>query len=117
MFVVLVLVEITDVIFAVDSIPAIFAVTGDPFIVFTSNIFAILGLRAMYFLLADMAQRFHLLKYGLAGILVFIGIKMLLLDLYKIPTGIALGVVGLILAVSVAASLMSSKRTPPARKT
>jgi tellurite resistance protein TerC len=109
MFVVLVLVEITDVIFAVDSIPAIFAVTGDPFIVFTSNIFAILGLRAMYFLLADMAQRFHLLKYGLAGILVFIGIKMLLLDLYKIPTGIALGVVGLILAGSVVASLMTSK--------
>jgi tellurite resistance protein TerC len=111
MFVVLVLVEITDVIFAVDSIPAIFAVTGDPFIVFTSNIFAILGLRAMYFLLADMAQRFHLLKYGLAAILVFIGVKMLLLDIYKIPTGMALGVVGLILAVSVVASLMTSKPT------
>jgi tellurite resistance protein TerC len=109
MFVVLVLVEITDVIFAVDSIPAIFAVTGDPFIVFTSNIFAILGLRAMYFLLADMAQRFHLLKYGLAAILVFIGVKMLLLDIYKIPTGMALGVVGLILAVSVVASLKTSK--------
>jgi len=109
MFVVLVLVEITDVIFAVDSIPAIFAVTGDPFIVFTSNIFAILGLRAMYFLLADMAQRFHLLKYGLAAILVFIGVKMLLLDIYKIPTGIALGVVALILAVSVVASLKTSK--------
>jgi tellurite resistance protein TerC len=114
MFVVLVLVEITDVIFAVDSIPAIFAVTGDPFIVFTSNIFAILGLRAMYFLLADMAQRFHLLKYGLAAILVFIGVKMLLLDIYKMPTGMALGVVGLILAVSVVASLMTSK---PARDT
>jgi tellurite resistance protein TerC len=109
MFVVLVLVEITDVIFAVDSIPAIFAVTGDPFIVFTSNIFAILGLRAMYFLLADMAQRFHLLKYGLAAILVFIGVKMLLLDIYKIPTGLALGVVGLILAASVVASLVTSK--------
>jgi len=114
MFVVLVLVEITDVIFAVDSIPAIFAVTSDPFIVFTSNIFAILGLRAMYFLLADMAQRFHLLKYGLAGILVFIGVKMLLLDVYKIPTGIALGVVALILAVSVIASLVTSK---PAKNT
>ena len=112
LFVVLVLVEITDVIFAVDSIPAIFAVTGDPFIVFTSNIFAILGLRAMYFLLADMAQRFHLLKYGLAFILVFIGAKMLLLDIYKIPTGIALGVVGLILAVSVVASLVTSKPAP-----
>lgn len=112
LFVVLVLVEITDVIFAVDSIPAIFAVTGDPFIVFTSNIFAILGLRAMYFLLADMAQRFHLLKYGLAAILVFIGIKMLLLDVYKIPTAIALGVVALILAASVVASLAVSKPTP-----
>lgn len=117
MFVVLVLVEITDVIFAVDSIPAIFAVTGDPFIVFTSNIFAILGLRAMYFLLADMAQRFHLLKYGLAAILVFIGIKMLLLDVYKIPTGIALGVVGLILAIAVVASLITSKPGPRAGKT
>jgi len=117
MFVVLVLVEITDLIFAVDSIPAIFAVTGDPFIVFTSNIFAILGLRAMYFLLADMAQRFHLLKYGLAAILAFIGIKMLLLDIYKIPTGIALGVVGLILALAVVASLITSKPGPRAGKT
>jgi tellurite resistance protein TerC len=113
LFVVLVLVEVTDVIFAVDSIPAIFAVTGDPFIVFTSNIFAILGLRAMYFLLADMAQRFHLLKYGLAFILVFIGAKMLLLEIYKIPTALALGVVGLILLVSVLASLL---RAPPAPK-
>jgi tellurite resistance protein TerC len=116
MFVVLIMVEITDVIFAVDSIPAIFAVTSDPFIVFTSNVFAILGLRAMYFLLADMADRFHLLKYGLAGILIFIGVKMLLLDLYKIPTGIALGVVGVILAGSVVASLLTSKpvpKTPP----
>ncbi|CAH0166163.1 Inner membrane protein alx [Massilia sp. Bi118] len=113
LFLVLVLVEVTDLIFAVDSIPAIFAVTGDPFIVFTSNIFAILGLRAMYFLLADMAQRFHLLKYGLAGILIFIGAKMLLLDVYKIPVGVALGVVGLILAVAVAASLLTSK---PARR-
>jgi len=112
LFVVLVLVEVTDVIFAVDSIPAIFAVTGDPFIVFTSNIFAILGLRAMYFLLADMAQRFHLLKYGLALILVFIGAKMLLLEFYKIPTSIALGVVGLILLVSVLASLASTRRRP-----
>ncbi len=114
LFVVLVLVEVTDLIFAVDSIPAIFAVTGDPFIVFTSNIFAILGLRAMYFLLADMAQRFHLLKYGLAAILVFIGAKMLLLDIYKIPTPVALGVVGLILALSVVASLLHSKGTPKA---
>ena len=113
MFVVLVLVEVTDLIFAVDSIPAIFAVTSDPFIVFTSNIFAILGLRAMYFLLVDMAERFHLLKYGLAVILMFIGVKMLLLDVYKIPVGIALGTVGLILLVSVAASLLISRRSDP----
>lgn len=113
MFVVLVLVEVTDLIFAVDSIPAIFAVTSDPFIVFTSNIFAILGLRAMYFLLVDMAERFHLLKYGLAVILMFIGAKMLLLDVYKIPVGIALGTVGLILLVSVAASLLISRRPDP----
>ena len=110
MFVVLVLVEATDLIFAVDSIPAIFAVTSDPFIVFTSNIFAILGLRAMYFLLVDMAERFHLLKYGLAAVLMFIGVKMLLLDIYKIPVGIALGIVGLILLASVAASLVVSRR-------
>ncbi|WP_417909495.1 TerC family protein [Candidatus Electronema sp. PJ] len=109
MFVVLVLVEATDLIFAVDSIPAIFAVTNDPFIVFTSNVFAILGLRAMYFLLADMAQRFHLLKYGLAVILMFIGLKMLLLDIYKIPVSAALVIVGLILALSVAASLLTSR--------
>ncbi|MGE5169421.1 MAG: TerC family protein [Rudaea sp.] len=114
MFVVLVLVEVTDVIFAVDSIPAIFAVTDDPFIVFASNIFAILGLRAMYFLLADMVQRFHLLKYGLAVILMFIGVKMLLLDVYKIPVGIALGVVGLILLASVLAGLATSRRSGPA---
>src|SRR5512143_2642057 len=113
LFVVLVLVEVTDLIFAVDSIPAIFAVTDDPFIVFTSNLFAILGLRAMYFLLADMAERFHLLKYGLAVILMFIGVKMLLLDMYKIPVGIALAIVGLILFASVAASLAASRRSRP----
>ena len=113
MFLVLVLVEVTDLIFAVDSIPAIFAVTSDPFIVFTSNIFAILGLRAMFFLLADMAERFHLLKYGLAVILMFIGMKMLLLDVYKIPVAIVLGIVGLILLVSVAASLVASRRSSP----
>jgi tellurite resistance protein TerC len=113
LFVVLMLVEVTDLIFAIDSIPAIFAVTDDPFIVFTSNIFAILGLRAMYFLLADMAERFHLLKYGLAIILMFIGVKMLLLDVYKIPVGIALGIVALILLVSVAASLATSRHRGP----
>ena len=85
LFLVLVLVELSDVIFAVDSIPAIFAITTDPFIVLTSNIFAILGLRAMYFMLAGMADRFSLLKYGLALVLVFIGTKMLLIDIYPIP--------------------------------
>jgi len=109
LFVVLILVELTDLVFAVDSIPAIFAITGDPLIVFTSNIFAILGLRAMYFLLADMAARFHLLKYGLAVILMVIGVKMLLLDIYKIPVWIALGIVASVLLVSVVASLVSSR--------
>jgi tellurite resistance protein TerC len=113
LFLVLVLVEFTDLVFAVDSIPAIFAVTNDPFIVFTSNIFAILGLRAMYFLLADMAGRFHLLKYGLAFILMFIGVKMLLLDVYKIPVGIALGVVAAILVCSVVASLATTRGGKP----
>jgi len=113
LFVVLVMVEVTDLIFAVDSIPAIFAVTSDPFIVYTSNIFAILGLRAMYFLLADMAQRFHLLKYGLALILIFVGVKMLLLDIYKIPVEIALGIVGLILLSSVIASMYITKPSGP----
>jgi tellurite resistance protein TerC len=110
LLVVLILVEVTDLVFAVDSIPAIFAITGDPFIVFTSNLFAILGLRAMYFLLADMAARFHLLKYGLAAILMVIGVKMLLLDVYKIPVWISLGMVASILLVSVVASLVTSRR-------
>ena len=110
LFLVLMLVEATDVIFAVDSIPAIFAITTDPFIVLTSNIFAILGLRAMYFLLADMASRLTLLKYGLALVLIFIGVKMLLLDIYKIPVAISLGVVTLIIAVSVVMSLRRTAR-------
>lgn len=109
MFLVLILIETSDVIFAVDSIPAIFAITTDPFIVFTSNIFAIMGLRAMYFLLADMAGRFHLLKYGLALVLVFVGVKMLVAGFYKIPIGIALGVVAIILLSSVAASLFATR--------
>ena len=107
---VVVLVEVSDVIFAVDSIPAIFAVTTDPFIVLTSNIFAILGLRAMYFLLADFADRFTLLKYGLAAILIFIGAKMLLMDIYKIPVLVSLAVVASILAIAVALSLYVSRR-------
>ena len=105
LFLVLILVEISDLIFAVDSIPAIFAITTDPFIVLTSNVFAILGLRAMYFLLADMADRFSLLKYGLALVLIFIGAKMMLIDLYKIPVLVSLGVVAAIIATSVVLSL------------
>jgi tellurite resistance protein TerC len=104
LFVVVVLIGITDVIFAVDSIPAIFAITTDPFIVMTSNIFAILGLRALYFLLADLASRVHLLKYGLALVLVFIGTKMLIVEWFKIPVFLSLGVVGAILVTAVAAS-------------
>ncbi|UCB29914.1 TerC family protein [Duffyella gerundensis] len=97
---VLIMVELSDVIFAVDSIPAIFAVTTDPFIVLTSNLFAILGLRAMYFLLANVAERFSMLKYGLALVLIFIGIKMLIVEFYHIPIAVSLGVVGGILAVT-----------------
>jgi tellurite resistance protein TerC len=111
LFAVVVMVAITDVIFAVDSIPAIFAITLDPFIVLTSNVFAVLGLRALYFMLADLADRFHLLKYGIAFILVFIGIKMLLIDVYKIPVGFALSVVGIVLAISMVASLWITR--PP----
>ncbi len=114
LFLVLVLIEVTDLIFAVDSIPAIFAITTDPFIVFTSNIFAILGLRALYFLLADIAGRFHLLKYGLAMVLVFVGVKMLIVDVYKVPIGIALGVVAIIIASSILASLAATRQRSPA---
>ena len=103
------MVEISDVIFAVDSIPAIFAITSDPFIVLTSNIFAILGLRAMYFLLADMANRFTYIKYGLALVLVFIGIKMILIDIYKIPVGISLSVVAMLIGGSVLISWIKTK--------
>jgi tellurite resistance protein TerC len=96
------------VVFAVDSIPAIFAVTTDPFIVYTSNIFAILGLRALYFLLANVIERFHLLKYGLALVLLFVGTKMVIADWYKIPIAVSLGAIALILGGSVVASLLSS---------
>jgi tellurite resistance protein TerC len=104
------LIALTDVIFAVDSIPAIFAITSDPFIVLTSNVFAILGLRAMYFLLAAVADKFHLLNYGLAVILVFIGTKMCLIDIYKIPVTISLGVVIGILAITMVLSVRSAPR-------
>jgi tellurite resistance protein TerC len=106
----LVLVEISDVVFAVDSIPAIFAITTDPFIVLTSNLFAILGLRAMYFLLADIGDRFELLKYGLAAILVFIGGKMLIVEWYKIPVLFSLGLVASILVVTMVVSLWYTGR-------
>ena len=109
LFLVLILVELTDLIFAVDSIPAIFAITTDPFIVLTSNVFAILGLRAMYFLLADMADRFSLLKYGLAIVLMFIGVKMILIDLIKIPVLVSLGVVAAIIATSIVLSLRKDR--------
>jgi tellurite resistance protein TerC len=112
LFLVLILVEISDLIFAVDSIPAIFAITTDPFIVLTSNVFAILGLRAMYFLLADMADRFSLLKYGLALVLVFVGSKMLLLDVIKIPVVVSLAVIALIVTTAVVLSLRKNRRTP-----
>jgi tellurite resistance protein TerC len=109
LFLVLILIEVTDLIFAVDSIPAVFAITEDPFIVFTSNIFAILGLRALYFLLADMAGRFHLLKYGLALVLVFVGTKMLIVEWVKIPIGISLAVVFTLLGTSILLSWLSSR--------
>ncbi len=110
MFLVLLMIEASDLVFAVDSIPAIFAVTTDPFIVFTSNIFAIMGLRALYFLLADMAERFHLLKYGLALVLVFIGGKMLLMPWFHMPVQWSLLIVGAIILISVILSLMLTAR-------
>ncbi|WP_405218614.1 TerC family protein [Agrococcus sp. Ld7] len=106
---VLVLVEVTDIVFAVDSIPAIFAVTSEPFLVFTANAFAILGLRAMYFLLADLIHRFIYLKIGLAFVLVWVGIKMALLDVFYIPTTVSLAVVALIITVSIGASLIATR--------
>ncbi|WP_425261826.1 TerC family protein [Rubrivivax sp. RP6-9] len=107
---VIALVGLTDVIFAVDSIPAIFAITSDPFIVLTSNVFAILGLRAMYFLLAAVAAKFHLLSYGLAVVLVFIGTKMLLIDVFKIPVAISLGVVVAVLGITMVWSVKTAPR-------
>ncbi|HEY7124594.1 MAG TPA: TerC family protein [Ktedonobacterales bacterium] len=120
---VLVVVETTDLLFALDSIPAIFAITLDPFIVYTSNICAILGLRALYFLLAGLVDRFRYLRFGLAAVLVFVGVKLVLTDLYHISIGISLGVIACILAIAVLASLLRTRReqahpsppdTPPA---
>ena len=117
LMVVLLFIEMTDVIFAVDSIPAILAITQNAFLVYTSNVFAILGLRALYFALAGIMQLFHHLHYGLSAILVFVGIKMVVVDLFgKIPTGVSLGVIAVILALSVIASLLWPKKavSPPA---
>jgi tellurite resistance protein TerC len=115
LFVVLALVETTDLIFAVDSIPAIFAITQEPFIVYSSNVFAILGLRALYFLLADVIDRFHYLKMGLSVVLVFVGVKMLTADVFKIPVAVSLAVVALVLMASVAASLLWPRPLPRPR--
>jgi tellurite resistance protein TerC len=110
---VVVVVEATDVVFAVDSIPAIFAVTTDPFIVYTSNIFAVLGLRALYFVLAGVMDRFHYLRVALAAVLCFVGVKMLIADLYKVPVGVSLGVVATLLFGAVIASLLRPRTEPP----
>ena len=109
LFLILLVVESTDLIFAVDSIPAIFAVTQEPFIVYTSNVFAILGLRALYFLLANVMNQFQYLKYGLSAVLVFIGAKMVIVDLYHIPVGVSLAVVASILTISILASLWKAR--------
>ena len=110
LFLVLLLVEFTDLVFAVDSIPAILAITQEPFIVLTSNVFAILGLRSMYFMLADVVPKFVYLKPALSAILVWVGAKMLLVDIYKIPTGISLGIVAAILIVAIVASVITNRR-------
>ncbi|WP_312239452.1 TerC family protein [Pantoea sp.] len=112
---VLIMVELSDVIFAVDSIPAIFAVTTDPFIVLTSNLFAILGLRAMYFLLANVAERFSMLKYGLAIVLVFIGVKMLIVEFWHIPVSLSLGVIATILGVTLLINAWVNRRNDQKR--
>ena len=115
LFLVLILIEVTDLIFAVDSIPAIFAITTDPFIVFTSNLFAILGLRALYFLLVDVADRFHLLKYGLAMVLTFIGVKMLIMPWYHVPVQASLTVVAVLITASCVASLLVARKSGDAK--
>lgn len=110
LFLVLLMVESTDLVFAVDSIPAIFAVTSDPFLVYTSNVFAILGLRSLYFVLAGIMHKFHYLKLGLSVVLSFVGLKMVLVDIYKIPTGVSLGVIASILTIAIVASLYRAQR-------
>jgi tellurite resistance protein TerC len=115
LFLVLLLVEFTDLVFAVDSIPAIFAVTTDPFLVYTSNVFAILGLRSMYFLLAGVVHKFVYLKYGLSAILTFVGIKMLIVDFFHMPILISLGFIIVTLAATIAASLLWPPKEEPAK--
>jgi tellurite resistance protein TerC len=110
LFMALLLVELTDVVFALDSIPAIFAITRDPFIVFTSNIFAILGLRSLFFLLAGMVEKFRYLKVGLSAVLVFVGLKMALVDVFKVSPGLSLAIIGVLLGGSVALSLIKPSR-------
>ena len=110
LFMALVLIELTDVVFAVDSIPAIFAITRDPFIVFTSNIFAILGLRSLFFLLAGLVDRFRYLKVGLSAVLVFVGVKMTIVDYVKMPPLASLAVIAGLLGASVVASLVVTGR-------
>jgi tellurite resistance protein TerC len=110
LLVVLVLVEVTDLLFATDSIPAVLAITLKPFVVYTSNVFAILGLRSLYFVLASMMDFFHYLHYGLAVVLIFIGGKMLVSDYFDIPTVWALAAVGGVLLISMAASVVNPKQ-------
>jgi tellurite resistance protein TerC len=116
LFLVLLLVEFTDLVFAIDSIPAIFAITSDPFIVYTSNVMAILGLRSMYFLLAGVVHKFVYLKFGLSLVLVFVGAKMMLIDVFKVPTTVSLAVIATVIGGSIALSLLRPPRTevPPA---
>ena len=108
LFLVLILIEFTDLVFAVDSIPAVFSVTTDPFIVWTSNVFAILGLRALYFALASIIHRFHYLKYGLSLVLVVVGAKMLMIDIYKMPTAVALGITAFLVGGSIVFSMLKT---------
>ena len=113
LFVVIIVVETTDLVFALDSIPAVFAITRDPFIVYTSNVFAILGLRALYFALAGLLDLFHYLKFGLSIVLAFIGVKMLIESFYDMPITIALGVVVGVLTISIIASILLPKKEKP----
>jgi tellurite resistance protein TerC len=115
LFLVLLLVEFTDLVFAIDSIPAIFAITSDPFLVYTSNVMAILGLRSMYFLLAGVVHKFVYLKFGLSLVLVFVGAKMMLIDVFKVPTAVSLAVIATVIGGSIALSLLRPPRTAEAQ--